>query len=684
MRKRVFMFASLSLILTLVAGAALGASTKVLLSPKSREGPSDAIVNKGGEPHFPNTLGADYLISYDTGTEPTAVGGLYEGDTMLVWFQSPAACTLLEIHCGFWNAGDYDIYAGDAPDGIDWLNDYEEYHGGSTPGPRPIETIFDDDQGRTNPGYGWQVLDVVSRPDVGTDVFVGGYVLRSADTPLPIIDPGISRPPEGYHTLMERNVGGGPRGWYSSWHHVYIRALVSLYENLAPTVVSYTRLPDTYSVTGRSVTCHLTDIGVPPESTGVAVASLLYSVNGGAEDTIPMTLVSGTIESGDWAGYLPPASAGDTVSYSISAVDFNGAEETVSSSYVIRAGQASAELLLVDDDPFSYGVYYDPVAAVVPDTIYDVWSTYAYGLPDQSVFNFGYKAILWYTFDGTGSQGFVADTLLIAQFLDDGGALFVSSQDLPAGGFHYSWGAYTTEEGEWLHDHLHLMGGFDDWAGDTISVYYGVPGDPVSGSFVDWPITNYPYRYLTPYYYNFAGYCIIDPNDLNASGIFYDVGDPISGYKYEVAGAQKIVFLYWPFDYLVNPDGTADTTNMDILVANTMIWFGVDPVGITEKVKDRLRSRSKRYLLWQNWPNPAKGPTTISFNVPEPTRATLRVYDIAGRVVNTLVDDHVSAGRHSLTWNGTDKFGQEVPSGVYIYRLSAGKHNMARKMVLVR
>ena len=682
MRKRVFMFASLSLILTLVAGAALGASTKVLLSPKSREGPSDAFPFKGDKPHFPNALGADYLLYYDTGAEASILGGLADGDTMLVWFQSPAACTLLEIHIYPGDAGDYDVFAADAVDTIDWLNDYEEYHGGSTPGPRPIDTPWDDDPGRSTTG-GWDTLDVLTRPDVGTDVFVGGYVLRSATTPQPIIDAGIDPP---YHTLMERNVGGGPRGWYSSWHHVYIRALVSLYENVAPTVVSYTRLPDTYSVTGRFVTCYLTDIGVPSDSTGVGAARILYGVNNDSvfTDTVSMTLVSGTIEAGEWAGYLPPASAGDIITYSVSGVDLQGVESATNPiDYQIRVGQSTAELLFVNDDYYGAGFIYDPVDAVIPDSIWDYWDAGSYGLPDASVIHFGYKAILWNTWDGTGSYGFVADTALIAEFLDNGGALFLSSMDMPAGGFHYSWGAYTTQEGEWLHDHLHVMGGFDDWATDSISVYFGEPGDPITGDFADWPVTNFPYNWVGPGY-NYGGYFVIDENDLNVSAIFYDVGDPVTGYKYDLAGSYKIVNLYWPFNYLVNLDGSADTISQDLLVANTMIWFGVDPVGITEKVRDRLRSRSNRYLLWQNWPNPAKGPTTISFNVPEPTRATLRVYDITGRVVNTLVDDHVSAGRHSLTWNGTDKFGQEVPSGVYIYRLSAGKHNMARKMVLVR
>ena len=683
MSKRLFFAASLCLVAILAAGVTLGASNKVLLSPKPLGGPSDAFPSKGDKPHFPNALGADYLIYYDTGAEASMLGGLQDGDTMLVWFQSPAACTLLEIHYCLADAGDYDVFAADAPDGIDFLNDYEEYHGGSTPGPRPIDTPWDDDQGRTTFG-GWDTLDVLTRPDVGTDVFVGGYVLRSAGFPQPIIDASINPP---YHTLMERNVGGGPRGWYSSWHHVYIRALVSLYENVSPVIGSYTRLSDTYSLNARYVTAHITDIGVPDTLAGVDIAQLVYVVNdtfgSGAEDTVPMFLVSGTIEDGAWAGFLPSASVDDTVTYSISAVDLQGEESVTNpSSYVIRVGQSTAELLFVNDDYYGFNGH-DPVDAVVPDSVYDFWEADQYGLPDSSVIHFGYTAILWNTWDGTGSFGFVADTLLIAEFLDDGGYLFLSSMDMPAAGFGYSWGSYTTQPGEFCHDYLHLMGGVDDYATDSISVYYGVAGDPITGVFAGWPIISYPYSWAGPGY-NYAGSCEIDSTDLNASGIFYDLSSEMSGYKYSLPGGHKIVFLYWPFNDLVNIDGTVDTTSQDVLVARILAWFGIGSVGVEERLSDRLSSESNMYLLWQNWPNPARGQTAISFNVPEPAHATVSVYDVTGRIVAELLNDHIDTGRHSVNWNGRNQSGKEVPSGIYIYTLSAGNQNLARKMVLIR
>ena len=232
MRKSVFLLASLGLAAVLTAGAALGASTKVWLSPKPTVGPSDAIPVKGGEHGPGNTLGENYWLYYDTGAEGSYLGGLSSTDTILVWFQSPAACTLLEIHLDLYTDGDFDMFAADAYDTIDWSADYTEYHGGPGPGPAPIASVFNDSSGLSNVGHTWHVLDVTSLPDVGTDVFLGGYVLGpGTGVPQPVIDAGISEPPEGFHTLMSRIPSGGTPadyGWYTSWHHVYLRALVSL------------------------------------------------------------------------------------------------------------------------------------------------------------------------------------------------------------------------------------------------------------------------------------------------------------------------------------------------------------------------------------------------------------------------------------------------------------------------
>ncbi|MGA9116373.1 MAG: T9SS type A sorting domain-containing protein [Bacteroidota bacterium] len=85
------------------------------------------------------------------------------------------------------------------------------------------------------------------------------------------------------------------------------------------------------------------------------------------------------------------------------------------------------------------------------------------------------------------------------------------------------------------------------------------------------------------------------------------------------------------------------------------------------------------FRLDQNYPNPFNPLTTIGYYVPSSGRVSLKVFDSAGEEVAHLVDHWQEAGRHSVAWDGTSH-----PSGVYFYRLTAGKHTEARKLVLLR
>jgi FlgD Ig-like domain len=88
--------------------------------------------------------------------------------------------------------------------------------------------------------------------------------------------------------------------------------------------------------------------------------------------------------------------------------------------------------------------------------------------------------------------------------------------------------------------------------------------------------------------------------------------------------------------------------------------------------------------LEQNVPNPFNPETTIRFSLPAGERVALAVYSTNGALVRTLVDGVQPAGSHDVTWDGRDASGRPVSSGVYFYRLSAGKFNETRKMVLLK
>ncbi len=91
------------------------------------------------------------------------------------------------------------------------------------------------------------------------------------------------------------------------------------------------------------------------------------------------------------------------------------------------------------------------------------------------------------------------------------------------------------------------------------------------------------------------------------------------------------------------------------------------------------------YRLEQNYPNPFNPNTTIRYQLSEPSKVTLTIYNIVGQKVSTLVSNQAQvAGSHNVTWDGLDASGQAVATGVYIYSLKAGNKMMSKKMLLIK
>jgi predicted GH43/DUF377 family glycosyl hydrolase len=143
----------------------------------------------------------------------------------------------------------------------------------------------------------------------------------------------------------------------------------------------------------------------------------------------------------------------------------------------------------------------------------------------------------------------------------------------------------------------------------------------------------------------------------------------------------------WDDNHVTNPHVLLDNniykmwyTGSDMGTPNygSCIGFGTDStlVGITY---NSLSELPLGYLLLQNYPNPFNPTTTIEFELPKTSQVTLKVYNILGEEVATLVSDRLSTGSYSYEWNAS-----QLANGVYLYRLQAGDHVETRKMVLMR
>lgn len=683
----------------LISAAALLAHTprhtnqEIMLLP-TRPGVSSKIV-------YPSMIqeGAEYLLTYDNDEVGTYLSGLDTDETLGVWFQSPAKCSLAGIIAITASVEDesqldYWIFAAYVDQEINYAEAFEEYHSEAPqPGPSFITGFIEGPASfQSKSGtWKWDTLRVSFQPDMETDIFFAGWVKPPGTvSPHPAIDAGVDPP---YHTLRWRAVGE-TYGWYSSWHHIYVRALVKVYENLPPEIPTITKLPDTYYGGPRKVTANVADlIGVPMNLRGVKSAVLKYQINSGDVVSIDMTKVSGDSLDGDYEAWLPSARVGDTIQYAIAATDYQDEGTTTDTlEYVIRTGTEGNMLLLLEADAY-YGYhkvddslyFYDPLQAIGAKV--DVWDEAVYGQADASVLSFyntgyGGNIIAWVTWGGA-SLG--TNTDLLRSFLDKGGKLFICGQDIFASGFGYApetYAEWAAKPGDFAYDYLKVRGGYDDYYGGieppTECFQYGVWDDTITGAPELQYITVSPLAWYSPEY-NYAGR--FDSLGPGCEPIFYDPFGALMGYRYQdPAKEYKVVVLYWPF-HDINLNGTAveNRKAQEVLARNILEWFG-DPLFIEEKKPESIPVCE----LYQNKPNPFNKGTSIRYSLTAPQHITLKVYDVSGSLICTLTDETLKEGTYITYWDGSDSQNRKIGAGIYFYRLETENSTYSKKMVLVR
>lgn len=114
---------------------------------------------------------------------------------------------------------------------------------------------------------------------------------------------------------------------------------------------------------------------------------------------------------------------------------------------------------------------------------------------------------------------------------------------------------------------------------------------------------------------------------------------------------------------------------------DSLFLYGFGPTDVEEENQQNLASE---FILNQNYPNPFNAQTTIKYYLPQSSRVELCIYNIKGQKVKTLVDDFQGVGFQSVTWDGTNRNGEEVASAIYFYRVKTDYSEEAKKMVLLK
>ncbi len=196
---------------------------------------------------------------------------------------------------------------------------------------------------------------------------------------------------------------------------------------------------------------------------------------------------------------------------------------------------------------------------------------------------------------------------------------------------------------------------------------------------------------------NFRNACVAQAIDLDGDG------------DKDVAGTAQLdgVVAWWRNDSLVNEiiywtkieitnnfvrpwplfscDLDSDGDN-DIIVASSyngsrkVKWWENNNLSGFKSNSDQPNN----FFLDQNYPNPFNPKTNIKFKLKIAEHVTLKIYDISGKLIKTLLDKNKEAGSHEVVWDGTDKLGRMVSSGLYMYNLVYNNFNHTKKMMFVK
>jgi hypothetical protein len=177
---------------------------------------------------------------------------------------------------------------------------------------------------------------------------------------------------------------------------------------------------------------------------------------------------------------------------------------------------------------------------------------------------------------------------------------------------------------------------------------------------------------------NDGGYTwITDTTSMQTHGCFIDQVTDL-GFSAAAAlymhTAEKFTTSGIDVSLLTGADGAITNTTQYHIRIPKPTSISVDENGLTVN----------EFKLAQNYPNPFNPTTTIAYDVKGNSKVTLKIYNLLGQEVRTLVNARQTAGNYKVDWNGKDNAGKAVASGVYLYRLEAGDVKLAKKMMFMK
>lgn len=416
---------------------------------------------------------------------------------------------------------------------------------------------------------------------------------------------------------------------------------------------------------------YLSNIGLLPDT-----YTLGLDFEGPGGWTVSFTTVNGTFNLGETDTVTVVPGDSTLITIDVNANSIRGYGSTTL-TYVAEHGGAGfielryttngLDLLVVDDDG---GANYEEWLTVELDSLnkeYGVVTSDAVVDAGEDINTF--NTIIWdcANFEPTIEPDEMA---AIKTFLDNGGYLYLNGVDIAYELADPTSPYYTTETADFVTNYLHTNYILKEFVSNIAE---GIDGDPITDGL---PLLGLvggtgasTIKHSQGHYPN-----QIDAADTSSAPIVHYFLKPdeycgIRAIHYGPMGVGRVVFTTFGFETI------AESNARHLFAERVTDWLTV-PVSVEEFENNAVPTS---FSLLQNYPNPFNPSTTIVYNIPKLSFVSLKVYDLMGQEVATLVNEEKDAGSYSISFDASN-----ISSGMYIYQLNAGGQLFSKKMTLIK
>jgi hypothetical protein len=240
-------------------------------------------------------------------------------------------------------------------------------------------------------------------------------------------------------------------------------------------------------------------------------------------------------------------------------------------------------------------------------------------------------------------------------YLENGGYLFASGSEIASDLDPDAYGSADEVDEAFLNNYLKINFELQQTEIDSVR---GILNGIFDGFTTTFGVQPYP----------LSGVDIIAPNGEDVIPILQYEKEQYAGVQYQGTFGNgnsegKLVLLSFPFETISSKE------KRDELMARVIDYF-FGPTNIAEKGMDTFQVPGS-YRLFNSYPNPFNPKTILSYDLPNSSYVELRVYDILGKQVKTLVNTHQNSGHYKVAWDGTNQTNQSLPTGIYFAHLKA-------------